>query len=134
MSDYADIIDGLHAVFDGVSGLDVVLDYAPTAVHDTPLLYSILDSVEITRGGQMTTRKFRILHRLLVPWQDNEQAEIQIMPFVDSIVDALDADPTLGGVITSGYAQITDIEALWVTIGGVEYRALDFYSLVIDKE
>jgi hypothetical protein len=82
----------------------------------------------------MTTRKFRILHRLLVPWQDNEQAEIQIMPFVDSIVDALDADPTLGGVITSGYAQITDIEALWVTIGGVEYRALDFYSLVIDKE
>lgn len=134
MSDYADIIDGLHDVFAGVSGLDVVLDYAPTAVHETPMLYSILDSVEVSKGGQMTTRKFRILHRLLVPWQDNEQAELQIMPFVDSIPDALDANPTLNGTITSGYAQITDIEALWVTIAGVEYRALDFYSLVVDKE
>ena len=134
MSDYADIIDGLHDVFAAVSGLDVVLDYAPTAVHETPLMYSILDSVEVSKGGQVTTRRFRILHRLLVPWQDNEQAEVQIMPFVDSVVDAIDADPTLGGVLVKGLAQITDIEALWVTIAGVEYRALDFYSLVIDKE
>lgn len=134
MSDYADIIDGLHDVFAGVSGLNVVLNYAPTSVHETPLMYSILDSVEVSKGGQVTTRRFRILHRLLVPWQDNEQAEVQIMPFVDSVVDAIDADPTLGGVLVKGLAQITDIEALWVTIAGVEYRALDFYSLVIDKE
>ena len=97
-------------------------------------MYSILDSVEVSKGGQVTTRRFRILHRLLVPWQDNEQAEVQIMPFVDSVVDAIDADPTLGGVLVKGLAQITDIEALWVTIAGVEYRALDFYSLVVDKE
>jgi hypothetical protein len=134
MSTYAAIVDGLHTALAGVSGIDVVLDYAPTSVHETPLMYSILDSVEITQGGQLTTRKFRILHRLLVPWQDNEQAEIQIEPFVDSVVDAIDADPTLGGVLVKGLAQITDIEALWVTIAGVEYRALDFYSLVIDKE
>lgn len=134
MSTYAAIVDGLHTALAGVSGIDVVLDYAPTSVHETPLMYSILDSVEITQGGQLTTRKFRILHRLLVPWQDNEQAEIQVEPFVDSVVDAIDADPTLGGVLVKGLVQITDIEALWVTIAGVEYRALDFYSLVVDKE
>ena len=134
MSTYAAIVDGLHTALAGVSGINVVLDYAPTSVHETPLMYSLLDHIEISRGAQVTTRRFRILHRLLVPWQDNEQAEIQIEPFVDSVVDAIDADPTLGGVITSGLAQIEEVEALWVTIAGVEYRALDFYSLVIDKE
>lgn len=134
MSTYANIISGLHTVLAGVTGIDVVLNYAPTAVHDTPLIYTILDSAEISRGAQVTTRKFRIMHRLVVPWQDNEQAEIQIMPFVDSIPAAIDADPTLGGVITSGMAQIVDIEAAWINIAGVEYRALDFYSLVTDKE
>ena len=46
---------------------------------------------------------------------------------------AIEADPHLGGVLTAGYAEINEIEAAWVTIGGIEYRVLDFYSTVIEK-
>jgi hypothetical protein len=117
----------------GVSAPVAILDYVPTAIHDTPMIYSLLDNLEITRSGQIKAKHYRILHRLLLRWQDNELAEEQIIPFVDSVPDAIDADPHLGGALVSGYAEINECDAVWVTVAGVEYRALDFYSTVIDK-
>lgn len=130
---YATVLEGLHERFATVPGIVAILNYAPTAFHDTPLLYSLLDKVTISRSGQVRARKYRILHRLVVRWQDNEQAEQQIIPLVDSIPDAVDADQHLGGRLASGFAEITEIEGVWVTVGGTEYRALDFYSTVIEK-
>ena len=117
----------------GVSAPVAILDYVPTAIQDTPILYSLLDNLEITRSGQIRTQHYRILHRLLVRWQDNEMAEQQVIPYVNSIPDAVEANPHLGGVLVSGYAEINECDAVWVTVAGVEYRALDFYSTVIDK-
>lgn len=130
---YADVLDGLHARFATVSGIKKILDYVPLNAPEPPFLYSVLDSAEIVRSGQVTAYKYRVLHRLCVRWQDNERAEQEIIPFVNSIPDAVADDPQLGGVLTRGYAAITEIEAAWVTIAGVEYRAVDFYSEVIEK-
>jgi hypothetical protein len=110
-----------------------VLDYAPTAIHDVPMIYTLLENVEYSESGQVKTQRYRIQHRLLVRWQDNEQAEIEAQPYVDSIPAAVRADPHLGGRLTSGYAQITECQAGWVTIAGVEYRSLDFISTVVEK-
>jgi hypothetical protein len=133
MTIYQDVLDGLHAAFAAVPGIVNVLDYVPAAIHDTPTLYTMLDSVEVSKTGQIKTRRYRILHRLILLWQDNEQAELAVAPFVDSIPAALDADPQLGGKIASGWAEIASIDAVWVTIQNVEYRALDFYSEVLVK-
>jgi len=117
----------------GISDLVDILDYAPTAVHDTPLVYSLLDNVQRRTSAQIVTKQYRILHRLVVRWQDNEQAEQEIIPFVDSVPEAVADDPQLGGRLTSGYAEIKECDAGWVTIAGVEYRMLDFYATVVEK-
>ena len=130
---YATVLAGLHERLATVDGPVDVLDYAPTAIHDTPLIWSLLDNLEIRRNGQVKTKRYRILHRLVVRWQDNEQAEQEIIPYVDSIPAAVEADPHLGGRLTSGYAEITECQAGWITVAGVEYRNLDFYATVIEK-
>jgi hypothetical protein len=130
---YQAILTGLQTQLKTVVGIRAVLDYVPTSVQTAPLIYSVLDSAEIVRSGQVRAVRYRILHRLCVRWQDNERAEWEIIPLVDAIPAAIEADPHLGGVLTAGYAEINEIEAAWVTIGGIEYRVLDFYSTVIEK-
>ena len=130
---YQAILTGLQTQLKTVVGIRAVLDYVPTSVQTAPLIYSVLDSAEIVRSGQVRAVRYRILHRLCVRWQDNERAEQEIIPFVNSIPDAVADDPQLGGRLTRGYAWIVEIEAAWVTISGVEYRAVDFYSEVIEK-
>lgn len=130
---YATVLAGLHARFATVSGIAAMLTYEPATVQVSPLLYSVLDSVEITRAGQVRAYRYRILHRLLVPWQNNPQAELLLIPYVNSIPAAVDADPHLGTALTNGIAEIVSIDALYVTFAGVTHRALDFYSSVLEK-
>jgi len=130
---YSTVLAGLHERFATVTSIQAILDYVPTSIQDTPTLYSLLDNVTISRSGQVKATKYRILHRLVVRWQDNEGAELEIIPYVDSIPAAVDADNHLGGRLTSGYAVIDEIEAVWVEISNVTYRALDFYSTVVEK-
>ena len=130
---YEDVLDGLHDCFETVEGIAAILPYEPTSVHTFPLLYSMFDSMEITRTGQVQGRTYRTLHRLVFRWQDNEQALLEMIPFVDAIPDAVDADKHLGGAIQSGLAVIDECEAMFVEIGGTECLALDFYSTVVVK-
>jgi hypothetical protein len=73
------------------------------------------------------------LHRLIFRWQDNERAEQELIPYVDSLPAAIHADRYLGGVLHSGEASIESVEGVFVTIGGVLYRALDFHATVLEK-
>jgi len=130
---YATVLTGMHVRFATVSGIAAMLTYEPQTVQVSPLLYSVLDNVEITRSGQVRAYRYRILHRLLVPWQNNPQAELLLIPYVNSIPAAVDADPHLGTVLSSGIAEIERIDAVYVTFAGVVFRALDFYSNVLEK-
>jgi hypothetical protein len=130
---YATILAGLHVRFATVAGINAILDYAPAAFEDPPLLYSLLDHVDIARSGQIRAVHYRIQHRMVFHWQDFEQAELEIIPFVDAIPLAVEADPHLGGVLVSGYAEINECDAGWINVGGVEYRILDFYSSIVEK-
>ena len=131
---YATVLAGMTERLETLTGLKAVLEYVPTSVLTTPLAYSLLESVDIRQSGQVQTNEYRILHRIVFAWQDNEGAEIQLIPYVDSVPAAVKADPHLGGRIVSGYAEIDDIQGGWVTIGGTEYRVLDCHSHVIAKE
>jgi hypothetical protein len=131
---YRDVLTGLHTVFEGVSPpIPVLLRYEPTAIHQTPTLYSLLDTVNRQRQGQIRAATYRVLNRLVFRWQDNEQAEEELIPYVDAIANAIDSDAHLSGALDSGLATVNDMEAVFVSIGGVIYRALDIYVDVLEK-
>ena len=129
---YAAIVAGINARFATISGL-TVLDYEPTHV-EPPTIYTLLDGVAFNQQGQVKETRYRLLHRLCIRWQDNERAEQELMPYVTSIPAAVRADPRLGGAIVSGLAAIAEVQAVFVKIGAVTYRCLDFYSDVLVKE
>jgi hypothetical protein len=131
---YEAILEGLQERFETVAGIVNVLDYEPTAIHDYPTLYSLLDEWSATRSGQVRSVTYRTLHRLLFRWQDNEMAAKEMIPFVDAIPAAVEADRHLGGRLISGLAVIDEGEVnSIVLVGGTECLALDFYSTVVEK-
>lgn len=131
---YATVLAGLHVRFATVPGIVSILDYVPTAIHEAPVLYSTLDRMEVTRSGQVRAVHYRIQHRMVFLWQDFEEAEKVVIPYVDSIPLSVEADPHLGGVIVSGFAEINECVATWIDMPGpVTYRVLDFYSDVTVK-
>jgi len=130
---YTTVLAGLHERLATVPGLNALLDYAPTSVHEPPMLYSMLDSVRVARSGQLRATTYRIRHRVVLRWQDNEQAEVEACPFVNAVPLAVEADPHLGGRLVSGYAEISECESGFAEIGEVTYRVLDFYATVVEK-
>lgn len=129
------IMAGLVERFQTVSGL-IVLDYEPTTI-EPPTLYTLLDGFERSQQGQLTVMRYRFMSRLCIRWQDNEYAERELLPFVNAIPAAVDADPQLGGRISSGLARVVsaagDAQRPLVRIGNVDYRAVDFFSDVLHK-
>ncbi|MBM3187097.1 MAG: hypothetical protein FJZ90_00055 [Chloroflexi bacterium] len=130
---YATVLEGLIECLKTIPDLVGVYDYAPTAIHDTPIIYTFLDRAEYKDAVQIETRHYFITIRLLVRWQDSAGAELEAAPFVNSIRTAVRNDPQFGGRITSGMAQVQECRAVWVTVGGVEYRGLDFTVDISEK-
>lgn len=132
---YETVIAGLAERFRAVPGLATkpILAYEPTSIQATPTLYMLLDRVERSQHGQVTAMRYRILCRLVINWVDNERAEEELIPYVNAIPAAIDADARLGERLPNGLAQVDDMQATFVSIGGVLYRALDTYANVLEK-
>lgn len=130
---YDAVLAGLHARYATVDGIKAILDYEPRAISNPPVLYSLLDTVTREQTAQLTIMRYRILSRLCVRWQDNEQAERELRPFVNSLPAAVDADPQFAGALARGMARVTDIQAVFVPINGVLYRCLDVYCEAVEK-
>lgn len=123
---YQLIVAGLVAALQArIPSLKRVLDYEPTAIHAAPMAYVIFDASTVLPAGQRSVRHFRPVVRVVVPWVDNERAEQQIAQYIDQVIGAVDADPYLGGAISSGYARVIEQQGVFVVIGKVTYRALD---------
>lgn len=129
---YSTIVAGMNARFATISDL-TVLDYEPTTI-EPPTIYTLLDSVRYNHQGQLKETTYRMLHRLCLRWQDNERAEEELFPYVNSIPQAVKNDPHLGGTLNAGLASITEAIGTFVRIGNTTYRCIDFYSSVLEKE
>ena len=128
---YSNILSGLKTRMLTLTGLKSVLLYEPASIDDTPMAYMYLDNAEIEQGGQVVTALYAITVRIIVRWQDNEEAEAQIAPYADSVVDAIRADPSLGSRANS--ARVTAIEGGFLdTASGVRFRVMDFTVRVKD--
>lgn len=139
---YSAIVDALHARFETVPDLaqrdadDAVINilkYEPRVVHTTPLLYTLLDSFTREVKGQLVIMRYRILHRIVFQWQDNEESEAALMPFVHSVPYAVEQSMQLGGTLSLGLARITDATSGFVLISQTKYRCLDLFSQVEAK-
>jgi hypothetical protein len=132
---YEQIVNAIHSTLEAAHPDLTCLPYSPTSI-DPPTLYTLLDRVTYSYAAQRKVTTYRILHRLCLLWQDNEMAELELMPYVDSIPAAIVANKTLGGLVNSGGASMPEAISgfLTETISGVEYRVLNFISEVVYKE
>jgi hypothetical protein len=132
---YADVIAGLVEVLEGVSGIKAIHAHEPTKIGDPPEMYLLLNTAERVSKGGVSGWKYSVLCRLCIRWVDNEMAEQELMPFVNSVPAAIEA-PSAGqlhGTLLHGAVAVNRVEAVFVSIGGVLYRALDFYVDVLEK-
>lgn len=130
---YSNIVDGLHTRFATVSGLKSTLKYEPASINATPMIYSLFVNVRNEDKGQRKIRIYRTMHRLVVARQDYAQAELLALPYIDSIPDSVKVDPRLAGSVSSGLASIVEATGGYVTVDGVVYRVIDFFSEVTAK-
>lgn len=133
MTTAAQVLVGLHTAFQTLDGLKAILDYEPTAITDTPVMYSLLDEVTPTRQGSLDVPRYRFLHRICFAWLDNRGAEQQLLFYADAVYQALEEDPYLGGLITLGRAKISDQSTGFILVGSALFRVLDSYSDVLAK-
>lgn len=138
----SDVIDGLHERFLTVDGFAKYNDagalvnmvrYEPRAIAVFPFLYTLLDKFERSQAGQITTMRYRILHRVVLQWQDNDQSEQQMLAWVHPFCAAIDADPTLGGRVALGMATMAEASTGFASISGTKYRVIDFFSSTLTK-
>ena len=130
---YATVLAGLQTVLGTVAGINAVLDYEPLAIQTTPLIYSLLDSAVALNEEifvETPDYQYRVMHRLLIAWQDNEQAETELVSFVNAIPEAVFAGQAT--ICPHGYSYVRDMDAGWVDVAGQTYRSLDFYSETLE--
>lgn len=130
---YEQVLDGLHTRFATLGTIKRLLKYEPTSIAAFPTLYSLLDNADYGEANQVKYTRYSILHRLVFRWQDNEQAELELMPYIDSLPATVAASRHLDGALNKGDAKIARCQGTFVTIGGALFRCLDFYSDVLSK-
>lgn len=141
MAYYPDVVTGLLARYRSVPNLAQydpagtllnILPYEPAAAQASPLLYFVLKDFERLQNGQIVTMRYHVVARLAIIWQGNEQAEVQMAPFVNSIPFAIDADPQLDAAATIELARVEKARTSYSRIGAPLYRVLEFEHTVTE--
>jgi len=73
-----------------------VLTAEPMTLHNTPAAIVSLSGGTLNAASQVKSRTWRFAVRVCVAFQDNVIAEDQLVPYADSVTDAILADLTLG--------------------------------------
>lgn len=130
---YDDVLEGLHERFAAVEGITTVISYIPTSIEPVTL-FPMFERYEGSEVGQVLTERFWTRHYLCFLWQDNEQAEIELRPYIALMPAAIRADPHLGGRINSGWAKVSEMLGAFITIGSIDYRTLEIVTEVLVKQ
>ena len=140
MSTCDDILVALHNIYGQVHGIADTLPYEPRAIHATPILYTLLDSMtrdvsQATMNGRFIVYNWRFMSRLILQWQDTETAEQDLRRYTDTLANLLEDlnNRRLNGVVPLGEAFVEEIRTGYALIDGTEYRIADIYTIVSDK-
>jgi len=132
------IYQGLEERFRTIPWLRNIILGEPTAAHELPCLYTGFDRAEFPLTNAPPARNQNIdtyffLHRLMIRWQDNEAAEMQLITWLNDIPNAIRADPKLSGRLYGGIAHISNGVSGFQTVGDTKYRIVDYTSKIIEK-
>lgn len=136
---YIDIRDGLHTVYATVLAPDQVLRFEPTMVTSTPLLFSTLATYSREGSGPIQHR-YDLYSYLVVAYQHPAGAEQALEVLIDPLIDAVDADPKLGGVLNAsgqrygGQAWVSSVVTGFLRIGSILCRSFQITTTVEVKE
>ena len=141
---YITAIAGVLERLTTVAGLAYVINGEPTSVQQAPMAYTLFDSAAPIKSNQVQGARYRVQIRACVLFQDNQAAEDQLAPFVDSIPAAFAASgvdggghsyATLGGRIN--VATIAEIRSGetggYHIIAGTLHRTVTFVLDITDK-
>lgn len=103
-----------------------VLDYEPSSIQDSMLVYVLLDRVDYEFVNRIDVSKYRNLSRFCFSLEESEFAEKALAPYVDAARVVIAQQPDLGKAQT--LTLVTSAEAGYVQIGGTQYRALDIFT------
>lgn len=121
-----------------VAGLKAVKLGEPTAIHEPPAIYTVLAFFDRSFAGvrpadNLTAMVYTFQHRLYLRWQDNSEATVQLLSYINLIPLAIDADPQLGARLGRGFAKVTRGDAGFITVSGTKYLVCDFTTEVLEK-
>lgn len=151
---YVHIRDGINAVLATVGDLTTatVLAYEPYSQHCQILMYTTpldgeLGSTKVRGTASVGAWVYRMRHRLCVPWQDRENADEVLAPYIDAIPAAINDDPWLGttypghmaadgvtpaplsgGTFITSFQAHEDLMQFGRDESGPWYRYVDFFS------
>jgi hypothetical protein len=97
----------------------------PRALQVLPAAYLVSAQIEVTPNRYVA--RLRPTLTLAVAWQDETEAEWQIMDLVDRVAPSL-----LGSISSVCRATIETVTYTWREIGGVTYRVADL-GLVLSQ-
>lgn len=127
------VVDGLNERLRTVPGLAVVQlgdTVAPTAL---PMVMTSLAESTRETTGQITAMRYTFTHRLLLLYQEPEEAERELLRLANEIPLAIDADPLLDGRLRMGLARVSRLAPGYIRIADTWYRFCDFTSEVLEK-
>lgn len=132
------VYQGLENCFKTVDGLRVIMLGEPTAIQDAPLLYTVYQSFDrplrnISPARNVIGMDHLFASRLVIQFVENAQCEMQLLTLLDAIPDSIDLDPRLGGRLNSGIAWCSDGVSGFATIGGAQYRVVDYSIHCMEK-
>lgn len=116
--------------------LSVVRDVVPRTYGyepqniEGPAAYVLAQDGDGRETGQMVSDEHRLIVRVAVPWTQNERAEEQLSPYIDSVPAALRAARNPGGATLTTY---TGYSAGFWQVSGITWRVCDFRVTALDK-
>lgn len=132
------VYEGLAEIYASLAGVQNIILGEPTAAHELPAIYTAYMGFDrplrnSPPANNLTGMRHTFMSRLLIAWQDQSEAEAQLLALLDTIPDAIDADPHLGGRLTKGMAWCATGVTGFVAIAGTTYRIVDYTITVMEK-
>jgi hypothetical protein len=129
---------GLEERYKTIDGLRSIMLGSPSGDLDLPGLYTAYSQFarplrNAPPASNLTGMDHLFVSRLILRWVDFQAAEMQLITFLDLIPDAIDRDPRLGRRLAGGMAYCSEGITGFATIGGVEYRIVDFSIRILEK-
>jgi hypothetical protein len=114
--------------------------YEPQTI-EPPAAYVLADGGDATDKGQLLIDAHRFKIRLVLRWTQNEQAELQLDSYLDSLPAALRSRLTDGGgparitlaEIGGTTASYTGYTTTYWNVNGILFRVCDFAVTVLQK-